>query len=79
MKKRKTKAPANKRVASTVQLLIALRDAAFTFDPVKHLAQELHNKSQQGSSLARQASAVLSAEEAREPEELGEGGKEENH
>lgn len=70
---------ANKRDASSAQLLTALRDAAFTFDPAKHLAQELHNKSQQGSSLARQARAVLSAEGAREPEESEEGEKEENH
>lgn len=51
----KKKASANKREASFAQLLTALRDAAFTFDPVKHLARELHNKSQQGSSLCEQA------------------------
>lgn len=54
-KRMKKKASANKREASFAQRLTTLRDAAFTFDPVKHLPQELHNKSQQGSSLCEQA------------------------
>lgn len=55
-RKKKREASPNKRKKRGLErLLAALRDAAFTFDPAKHSAQELHNQSQQGSSLCEPA------------------------